>query len=188
MRVILRMEIMGVSKEGFVRLYRTCREYHASIKHTDPASDSFYARMHFSDLDENTLLRIKEFVRRIDEISSYCEVLVAAIIPHENLPYTEATPKHGCPKRIVRCLRRICVKYVRSTHEGRGLLKANNGTTLVVCRRRATQVLPIGEGADMRLLTSPPAPARLACNDTSGLKRVLKQLKDAVSLLRQCNT
>lgn len=113
MRVILRMEIMGVSKEGFVRLYRTCREYHASIKHTDPASDSFYARMHFSDLDENTLLRIKEFVRRIDEISSYCEVLVTAIIPHENLPYTEATPKHGCPKRIERCLRRICVKYIR---------------------------------------------------------------------------
>jgi len=188
MRVILRTEVMGVSKEGFVKLYRTCKEYNASIKHTDPASNSFYARIHFSDLSEDTLLRIKELVRRIDEISSYCEVLVTAIIPHENLTRTEVTPEHGCPKRIEKHLRRMCVKYVRSSHEGRGLLKVNNGTTLIVCRRRATQVLPIGEGADTYLLTSPPAPARLACNDVDGLEKILKQLKEAVSLLRQCDT
>lgn len=188
MRVILRIEIMGVSKEGFVKLYRACKEHNVFIKYTDPASNAFHARIHLSDLSGDTLGKIKELMRRIDQVSSYCGVLVTAIIPHEDLPRSEATPEHGCPRKIERHLRKICAKYVKSTHEGRGVLEVNGVPTLIVCRRRTTQILPMKGSADTYSLTSPPTPARVACVDGEGLERILKQLKDAVSLLRQCFT
>jgi len=168
-----------------VKLYRICREYNASIRHTDTTSRSFYACMRFNDFSEDTLLRVKEFIRSIDKVSSYCRVLVTAIIPHETSPHTEVTLGHGCPKNIENHLRKVCVKYVKGTHEGRGLLRVSNGVMFIVCRRRATRILPIRENADTYLLMSPPTPARFACNDVSELEKILKQLKDAVSLLRQ---
>ncbi len=188
MRVILRIEIMGVSKEGFVKLYRACREHNVFIKYTDPASNAFHARIHFSGLSGDILGKIKELIKRIDQVSSYCEVLVTAIIPHEDLPRSETTPEHGCPREIERHLKKICARYVRSTHEGRGVLEINGVPMLIVCRRRTTQILPVKGSADIYSLTSPPTPTRIACVDEKRLERILKQLKDAVSLLRQCFT
>ncbi len=185
MRVILRIEIMGVSKGGFVKLYRACKEHNVFIKYTDPASNAFHARIHFSGLGGDTLGKIKELIKRIDQVSSYCEALVTAIIPHEDLPRSETTPEHGCPREIERHLKKICARYVRSTHEGRGVLEINGVPTLIVCRRRTTQILPIKGRADTYSLTSPPTPTRIACDDKEGLERILKQLKDAASLLRQ---
>ncbi|GEM_PF-3168887 len=185
MRVILRIEIMGVSREGFIKLYRACREYNVLIKRTDPASNAFHARIHFGGLSEGNLGKIKELVKRIDQISSYCEVLVTAIMPHEDLPRSETMREHGCPRKIERHLKKICAKYVRSAHEGRGVLEVNSVPTLIVCRRRTTQILPIKGSADTYSLTSPPLPARIACVDEGSLEKILKQLKDAVSLLRQ---
>ncbi len=185
MRVILRIEIMGVSREGFVKLYRACREYNALIKHSDPASNAFHARMHFGGLSEGNLSKIKELVKSVDQISSYCEVLVTAIIPHEDLLRSETTREHGCPRKIERHLKKVCAKYVRGAHEGRGVLEVNGAPMLVVCRRRTTQILPIKGSADTYSLTSPPVPTRIACVDEGSLEKMLKQLKDAVSLLRQ---
>ncbi len=185
MRVILRIEIMGVSKGGFVKLYRVCKEHNVSIKYTDPASNAFHARIHFSSLGGDAPSRVQELIKRINQVSSYCEALITAIIPHEDLPRSETTPEHGCPREIEKHLKKICARYVRSTHEGRGVLEINGVPTLIVCRRRTTQILPIKGSADTYSLTSPPTPTRIACDDKEGLERILKQLKDAASLLRQ---
>ncbi len=177
---------MGISEGGFVKLYRACKEHNVFIKYTDPASNAFHARIHFSGLGGDISGKVKELIKRIDQVSSYCEALVTTIIPHEDLPRSETTPEHGCPKEIERHLKKICARYVRSTHEGRGVLEINGVPTLIVCRRRTTQILPIKGSADTYSLTSPLTPTRIACDERENLERILKQLKDVASLLRQC--
>ncbi len=187
MRVILRLDITGVSEEGFVKLYRACKEFRALVKHVDPASNAFHVYVRFSDFheDENTLNNVEKLLERINQASSYCEVLATAIIPHESLLHSKETAGHGCPKEIEGYLRKVCTKYVRSMHEGRGMLEVSGTPVLVICRRRVTQILLIEGRADTYSLTSPPTPTRVMCVDMKKLKEILKQLKEAVSLLRQ---
>jgi len=188
MRVILHIDIKGISSGGLVRLYRACREHKASIRRIDPASNAFHVYMRVSESNNDIFDKVKKLAREINQVSTYCEVSVTAIIPHEDLPQSSTASGQGCPKGIEKYLKKACVKYLRSTHEGRGILEVNGSPVLIICRRRTTQILPLEGSTDTYLLMAPPTLTRFACTNTKKLNEILKQLKDAASLLRHCLT